>query len=89
MLVRVYVHPGARVAGVGGSREGALVVRVRERAVAGAATRAVEVAVAQAFHVPARNVSCVRGQQARTKTLLIEDADERATERLSGLLAQA
>jgi uncharacterized protein YggU (UPF0235/DUF167 family) len=56
---------------VGGTHDGDLIVRVRERAVDGAATEAVVRALADAFNVHARTVSVVRGLTSRNKTLEI------------------
>ena len=52
-----------------------LIVRVRERAVDGAATRAVVAAVADAFGVTKGAVSLVAGQTSRTKVFDIEGGD--------------
>jgi uncharacterized protein len=67
----VHVVPGARSASVGGARDGRLVVRVRERAVDGAATDAVRRAIAVAFEVRARDVTVVAGATSRRKVLEI------------------
>ena len=71
LRLNVHVHPGSKHPGVGGTHDGDLIVRVRERAVDGAATEAVVRAVAGAFNVPARTVSVVRGLTSRNKTLEI------------------
>ncbi len=63
----VHVHPGSRVEHVGGNYAGALVVKVRARAVDGAANDAVATALAAAFSVPRSAVDCLRGQRARRK----------------------
>jgi uncharacterized protein YggU (UPF0235/DUF167 family) len=68
---------------VGGAHDGALVVRVTARAVEGAATEAVLVAVAEAFGVRRREVSLVSGATSRTKVI---DVPEGLEERLSALL---
>lgn len=68
----VHVHPGSKVARVGGLYSGALVVRVRERAVDGAANEAVREALAAAFGVPTRHVECLRGRRHRHKHFGIE-----------------
>ena len=52
-----------------------LIVRVRERAVDGAATRAVVAAVADAFGVAKGAVSLVAGQTSRTKVFDVEGGD--------------
>jgi uncharacterized protein YggU (UPF0235/DUF167 family) len=71
----VRVHPGARRTMVGGSHDGALVVRVVARAVDGAATAAVMQALADAFGVSAREVLLVKGATSRTKVVEIVSAD--------------
>ena len=57
---------------MGGLYSGALVVRVRERAVDGAANEAVREALAAAFGVPTRHVECLRGRRHRHKHFSIE-----------------
>lgn len=86
MRVTVRVHPGSRRPGVGGGHGGALVVRVAERAVDGKATAAVLAAVADAFGLPARQVSLVRGATSRTKVLEVDGGDAGV---LAGLLNPA
>jgi hypothetical protein len=85
MRVTIRVHPGSRHPGVGGNHAGALVVRVRERAVDGRATEAALTAVADALSVPRRTVTLLTGATTRTKTLDIPDADPA---RLDQLLRQ-
>jgi uncharacterized protein YggU (UPF0235/DUF167 family) len=60
---------------VGGSHDGALVVRVVARAVDGAATAAVLRALADAFGVSSREVLLVKGATSRTKVVEITGAD--------------
>jgi uncharacterized protein YggU (UPF0235/DUF167 family) len=69
MRVTIRVRPGARRTAVGGSRDGALVVRVGARAVDGQATEAALTAVAEAFGVRRRAVTLVTGATSRTKVL--------------------
>jgi uncharacterized protein YggU (UPF0235/DUF167 family) len=76
MRVRIRVHPGARQPGVGGSHDGALVVKVRERAVDGKATDAALRAVADALGVRADRVRLVSGATSRTKTVEVPDECE-------------
>ena len=85
----VHVHPGSKHPGVGGVHDGDLIVRVRERAVDGAATEAVVRAIAGAFAVPARTVTLVRGLTSRTKTLEIAGDVTLLAARLSELQNQA
>jgi uncharacterized protein len=69
MRVTIRVAPGSRRAAVGGTRDGALVVRVRERPVEGRATEAALTALAAALGVQRRAVSLVRGATSRTKVV--------------------
>ena len=76
MRVEVHVKPGASRTEVGGTHDGALVVRVTARAVDGKATEAVLTAVAAALGVPAKDVTLVRGATSRRKLLEVAGADE-------------
>ena len=67
---------------MGGERNGALVVRVRARAVGGQATEAALAAVAAAFGVPRRDVTLVSGTTSRAKILDVEGADPAVLNRL-------
>ncbi|MHB1905667.1 MAG: DUF167 domain-containing protein [Acidimicrobiales bacterium] len=67
-----YVHPGASSRRVGGAHGGALNVYVRAKAVAGAANDEALRALADAFDVKVRLVTCVRGARSRLKTIAIE-----------------
>jgi len=71
--VSIRVHPGASRPVVGGSYAGALVVRVRERAVDGKATAAAVTAVAKALGLRPADVSMVSGATSRTKILEIPE----------------
>jgi uncharacterized protein len=82
MRVTIRVHPGSRRPGVGGNRDGALIVRVRERAVDGRATEAAVTAVAEALSVPRRTITLVTGATTRTKTLDVPTADPATLDRL-------
>lgn len=63
---------------VGGSHDGALVVRVAERPVDGRATEAALVALADAVGVKRREVALVTGASSRTKVVEVPDACEAA-----------
>lgn len=65
----IYVQPGASRPSVGGTFDGELVVKVRERPIDGAATDAVIHAVAEAFELRTRQVVLVRGATSRHKLL--------------------
>lgn len=80
ITLHVHVHPGSSRPRVGGSYDGALVVRVHARAVDGAATDEALAALAVAFGVRARSVTCVRGTHSRSKVITI-DGDTDALER--------
>ncbi len=85
MRITVRVRPGASRTAVGGSHDGALVVRVQERAVDGKATAAVLEAVAAAFAVHRRDVTVVSGHTSRTKLLEVAGGDpDRLTTLLDG-----
>jgi uncharacterized protein YggU (UPF0235/DUF167 family) len=70
---------------VGGEHDGALVVRVSERAVDGRATAAALAAVAAAFGVRRHAVRLVAGASSRTKMVDVPGADQAALDRLLGL----
>jgi hypothetical protein len=73
--VTVRVQPGSSRPRVGGEHAGALVVRVAARAVDGRATEAALAAVAEAFGVPRRQVTLVRGATSRTKVVDVSGGD--------------
>jgi uncharacterized protein YggU (UPF0235/DUF167 family) len=89
MNLEVHVHPGSRRPSVGGSYDGALVVRVRARAVDGAATNEVLDVVAQAFNVRPAAVHLRRGATSRRKALSIDGEDEALERQLFLLLGAA
>jgi uncharacterized protein YggU (UPF0235/DUF167 family) len=75
MRLTIRVRPGVSRPGVGGSHDGALIVRVSARAVGGQATEAALAAVAGAFGVRRRSVTLVAGGTSRTKVIDIADGD--------------
>ena len=81
MRFSVHVQPGARVPKVGGAKGGSLSVRVRERAVEGAANDAVISAVAAALNLKPRHLRIVHGRQSRHKLLEVMVGDDEATAR--------
>lgn len=70
------MRPGSSRTAVGGSHDGALVVRVSARAVDGAATEAVLKAVADALGLRPYQVTLVSGATSRTKVLQVPDGLE-------------
>lgn len=78
----VRVQPGSARPGVGGEHDGALVVRVSERAADGKATAATLASVAAAFGVGPSSVTLVAGSRSRVKILDVAGADPEALERL-------
>lgn len=78
----IHVRPGSRLDRAGGDHDGALVVRVRARAVDQAATAAALEVVAQAFGVRPSAVRLERGATSRVKVVSIEgDAEQLARRR--------
>jgi len=82
MRIRIRVHPGSKVAAVGGSHDGALIVRVHERAVDGKATAAALRALASSLGLRAAEVRLVSGATSRTKSVEIPDESAAQVERL-------
>ena len=80
--VTIWVQPGSARPGVGGEREGALVVRVSAPAVDGRATAAALAAIAAAFGVRPRAVRLVSGATSRTKVVEVDGADPAVLDRL-------
>jgi uncharacterized protein YggU (UPF0235/DUF167 family) len=74
--IAIRVRPGAARTAVGGTHDGALVVRVTMRAVDGRATEAALAAVAQALAVRRRQVTLVSGMTSRTKVVDVDGADD-------------
>jgi uncharacterized protein YggU (UPF0235/DUF167 family) len=83
--ITVRVRPGSARPGVGGAHDGALVVRVSERAVDGRATAAALAALAAAFGVRRHAVTLVAGASSRTKIVDVAGADQAVLDRLLGL----
>lgn len=82
LRVTIRVRPGASRPGVGGERDGALVVRVSARAVDGQATAAALAAVAAAFGVRRAAVTLVTGATSRTKVIDVDGGDPAELDRL-------
>jgi uncharacterized protein YggU (UPF0235/DUF167 family) len=80
--ITVRVRPGSARPGIGGEHDGALVVRVSERAIDGQATAAALAAVAAAFGVRRHAVTLVAGTSNRTKVADVAGADPAVLDRL-------
>jgi uncharacterized protein YggU (UPF0235/DUF167 family) len=83
--ITIWVRPGSARPGVGGEHDGALVVRVSERAVNGRATAAALAALAAAFGVRRHAVTLVAGASSRMKVVDVADADPAVLDHLLGL----
>ena len=80
--ITLAVKPGSKRPGL--AREGdAWLLRVRERAVDGAANEACVRALAHALDLPPSRVELVRGQRGRTKTFAVALDRGTITERLN------
>jgi uncharacterized protein YggU (UPF0235/DUF167 family) len=81
--VTIRVRPGARKPEVGGTYDGALVVKVAAVPEGGRATQAALTALAEALGVPRRDVTLVTGMTNRTKVVEIPDEAAPAFEALT------
>jgi uncharacterized protein len=87
LRLAIRVRPGASRVAVGGRYgDDQLVVAVSERAVDGAANRAVISAVASAFGVRRVDVEIVAGRTARSKTITVKGDRATLERRLAQLL---
>jgi uncharacterized protein len=80
--ITIWVRPGSASARVGGEYGGALVVRVKERAVGGKATEAALAALATALGIQRRAITLVAGASSRRKIVDIAGAEPAAVSRL-------
>jgi uncharacterized protein len=80
--ITIWVQSGSTHANVGGDHDGALIVRVHQRAVEGRATAAALAAVAAAFDVRPNAVTLVSGAASRMKIVDVTGADSAALDRL-------
>ena len=76
MRIEIHVRPGAARRTVGGTHDGALLVRVTERAERGRATAAALEALAEALDVPGRCVTLVQGKASRRKLVEVTTDDD-------------
>lgn len=78
MRLTLYVRPGASSTKVGGTFDGALLVRVAEPAERGRATAAAMAALAEALAISPARVRLVRGATSRRKVVELEVDEEHA-----------
>jgi uncharacterized protein (TIGR00251 family) len=71
-LVSIAVKPRSTRAGVTGSPEGTITVRVHAPAAEGAANRECVALLAEALGVPKSAVTIVRGEKSRSKQIAVE-----------------
>lgn len=84
MQISVRVKPGSKQPGIS-VENGTVVLRVRERAVEGAANAACVRAIAQALGVAASRVTLTQGARGREKRFAIEGIEETLARQRLGL----
>ena len=77
ITLEIHVQPGAKKSQVAGVHGDALKIRVAAPPVEGKANAALIAFVAEAFGVPKRNVTLIRGETGRRKTVSVEAARRR------------
>lgn len=75
LLLRLHVQPRAAANGLAGMQGDMLKIRLTTPPVDGKANKAVVAYLAKLFHLPQSAFSIKRGQQSRSKTLVIMGAD--------------
>jgi uncharacterized protein (TIGR00251 family) len=71
ITLEVHAQPGAKRTEVAGIHDGCLKIRLAASAIEGRANEALVAFLAETFDVPRRNVTLVRGETGRAKTLRI------------------
>ena len=79
--LEIHVRPNAAKTVVGGTHDGALVVRVKDRPEHGRATEAALDAVAEVLGIPRRQVSLVHGTKSRRKLIEVVGLPDAAVQR--------
>jgi uncharacterized protein YggU (UPF0235/DUF167 family) len=82
--VSLVCKPGSSAPGLS-AVDGVLQLRVRERAIEGAANEACIRALSTALHVPQSHIRLIAGARSRQKRFAIEGIDEREARRCLGL----
>jgi uncharacterized protein YggU (UPF0235/DUF167 family) len=76
MTLSVRVTPGAKKTAVEQTADGSWKIRLRARAVEGAANAALVEQLAEWLDIPKSRIRLLRGQSARQKVLAIDSLDE-------------
>lgn len=84
-LIDVRVVPRAGKSGIGGVRDGALLVRLAAAPVDGAANAELITVLASALHLPKRRIRIVSGDRSRTKRVQVDGLDAAAVFSALGL----
>ena len=77
ITLTIHAQPGAKRTEVAGAHGAALKIRIAAPAVEGRANDTLIAFLAESFGVPRRNVTLVRGETGRRKTLRIESPTAR------------
>ncbi len=85
VLIDVRVVPRSGRAGVAGTRDGALLVRLHAPPVEGAANAELVETISKALGVPKRAVSIVSGERGRLKRVRVEGVTEEFVRAACGL----
>jgi uncharacterized protein (TIGR00251 family) len=85
VIIDVRVIPRASKAGVGGTRDGALLVRLNAPPVEGAANDELVDVIAKSLGVPRRSVTIVSGERARMKKVRVDGLSAADAARALGL----
>ena len=85
VTLTIHAQPGAKKTEVAGVHNAALKIRLAAPAVEGRANDALVAFLAESFGVPRRNVTLVRGETGRRKTLRIASPAARPDREWAGL----
>ena len=87
MFLNLRVVPRASKAGVAGTRDGAVLIRLSAAPVEGAANAELIALLSDLLDIPKRNITIVSGETARSKRVRIDGIDE--TTALARLLGRS
>ncbi len=83
LYLRVHVQPGAKADEITGCHGDALKIRLRARAMEGAANTALSAFLCATLHLRHSQITLVQGESARTKVLWIRAASTRTRSQLA------